>query len=57
MELDPSGRTSPVERPNMLSRSAAKLWAIELGGLVSQELCHCKGVLHTTRDVVVCRRT
>lgn len=22
--------TSPVDRPNMLSRSAAKLWAIEL---------------------------
>lgn len=33
MELVPSGRTSPVERPNMLSRSAAKLWAIELGGI------------------------
>lgn len=30
MELLPSGRTSPVDRPNMLSRSAAKLWAIEL---------------------------
>lgn len=23
--------TSPVDRPNMLSRSAAKLWAMELG--------------------------
>jgi len=32
MELLPSGRTSPVERPNMLSRSAAKLWAIEDSG-------------------------
>jgi hypothetical protein len=25
------GGTSPVDRPNMLSRSAAKLWAMELG--------------------------
>jgi hypothetical protein len=54
MEALLSGRTwPPVERPNMLSRSAAKLWAIELEGSVSLELRHCKGVLRTTRDVGV----
>jgi hypothetical protein len=54
MEALLSGRTwPPVERPNMLSRSAAKLWAIELDGSVSLELRHCKGVLRTTRDVGV----